>query len=152
MSTVYFDPAVGGDGSTVTDDSNATTGLRNYGWTTRFVPSLANLVNVARTAVSRAVEATAAAASAYLYSQAASANASASSASAQAASASAASAGVYASQAQATNPDSPIRLNPRRIDTDFAVAAGYNAASVGPIAVAEGVAVTVQDNATWSIH
>ncbi|MDP3651044.1 MAG: hypothetical protein Q8R67_05105 [Rhodoferax sp.] len=71
---------------------------------------------------------------------------------AAAAAASAAAAAVSASQAQATNPDSPIRLNPRKITADFTVAAAYNAASVGPIAIADGVTVTVQDNATWSIH
>lgn len=65
---------------------------------------------------------------------------------------SAAQAAAYASQAQATNPDSPIRLNPSRVTANFTVPSGYNAASVGPIAIAEGVTVTVQDNATWSIH
>jgi len=69
-----------------------------------------------------------------------------------AAAASAAQAAIYASQAQATNPDSPIRLNPRSVTADFTVPSGYNAASAGPMAIAEGVTVTVQDNATWSIH
>lgn len=73
-------------------------------------------------------------------------------ANAAAAAASAALAAVYASTAQATNPDSPIRINPRKITADFTVASAYNAASAGPIAVADGVTVTVQDNATWSIH
>jgi hypothetical protein len=71
---------------------------------------------------------------------------------AAAAAASAAAAAVYASQAQATNPDSPVRLNPRLITSDITIASAYNAASVGPIAIGEGVTVTVQDNATWSIH
>jgi len=73
-------------------------------------------------------------------------------ASAAAAAASALAALGYASTAQATNPDSPIRLNPRKITADFAIASNYNAASVGPIAIAEGVTITVGDNATWSIH
>jgi len=73
-------------------------------------------------------------------------------ANAAAAAASAVAAQTYASLAQATNPDSPIRLNPRRITANFTVASGYNAASIGPIAIAEGVTVTVADNATWSIH
>lgn len=106
----------------------------------------------AGTATSAASTASSAASSATTSASTATTQAGNASSSAQAASASAASAGVYASQAQAANPDSPIRLNPRRIATDFAVAAGYNAASVGPIAVAEGVTVTVQDSATWSIH
>ena len=71
---------------------------------------------------------------------------------AAAAAASAAAAATYASTAQAANPDSPIRLNPRRITSDFVIASAYNAASVGPIAVSDGVTVTVGDNATWSIH
>ncbi len=71
---------------------------------------------------------------------------------AAAAAASAALAAAYASTAQATNPDSPIRLNPRFITTDFTVASAYNAASIGPISISDGVTVTVEDNATWSIH
>jgi hypothetical protein len=71
---------------------------------------------------------------------------------AAAAAASAALAAAYASTAQATNPDSPIRINPRFITTDFTVASAYNAASVGPITISDGVTVTVEDNATWSIH
>lgn len=73
-------------------------------------------------------------------------------ANATAAAESAAQAAVYASQAQATNPDTPIRLNPRIITADFTVPSGYNGESVGPLAVGEGVTVTVQDNATWSVH
>ena len=71
---------------------------------------------------------------------------------AAAAAASAVLAAAYASTAQATNPDSPIRLNPRKITADFTVASTYNAASVGPISISEGVTVTVSDNATWSVH
>jgi peptidoglycan hydrolase CwlO-like protein len=79
-------------------------------------------------------------------------HAGAASASAQAAANSAAQAAIYASQAQATNPDSPIRLNPSTITADFTVAGGYNATSTGPITIADGVTVTVSDNATWSIQ
>ena len=71
---------------------------------------------------------------------------------AAAAAASALAAAAYASTAQATNPDSPIRLNPRQITADFTVASAYNAASVGPLTIGPGVTVTVEDNATWSIH
>ncbi len=71
---------------------------------------------------------------------------------AAAAAASAASAAAYASQAQATNPDSPIRLNPRAITAAFTVPSAYNAASAGPIRISDGITVTVADNATWSIH
>ena len=45
-----------------------------------------------------------------------------------------------------------FRINPRSVTANFTVPSGYNAASAGPMAIAEGVTVTVQDNATWSIH
>lgn len=67
MSSVYFDPAVGGDGSTVTDDNNASTGLGNGGHRTRFVPALAQVVSVSGHVVAQTgsdVTATAASASA----------------------------------------------------------------------------------------
>jgi hypothetical protein len=71
---------------------------------------------------------------------------------AAAAAISAAAAAVSASLAQATNPDSPIRLNTREITANFTVGAAYNAASAGPITISDGVTVTVADNATWSVH
>lgn len=70
---------------------------------------------------------------------------------AAAAALSASQAAIYAAQAQATNPDSPIRINPRKITADFTVGSEYNATSAGPIAISEGVTVTIEDNATWSI-
>lgn len=54
MSSVYFDPAVGGDGSTITDDSNPSTGLANGGHRTRYVPSLANIVSVGNFSLTKA--------------------------------------------------------------------------------------------------
>lgn len=47
MASVTFETAVGGDGSTVTDDRDATTGLRGGGYRDRFVPALAQMVAVA---------------------------------------------------------------------------------------------------------
>lgn len=44
MTSVYFDPALGGDGSTVSDDANPTTGLRAGGYRTRFVAALVQFV------------------------------------------------------------------------------------------------------------
>lgn len=73
-------------------------------------------------------------------------------ANAAAAAASAAAAAVSAGLAQATNPDSPIRINPRRITADFTLGSAYNGATAGPIQVSDGVTVTISDNATWSIH
>ncbi len=73
-------------------------------------------------------------------------------ANAAAAAASAVAAAAYASQAQAVSPDSPIRLNTRAVTANFTVPAGYNAASAGPISVADGITVTVSDFSTWSIQ
>ena len=96
----------------------------------------------------KAGEATGAAASALaIYGSAAAQQAAVS----QAAS-SAALAASYASQAQAVSPDSPIRLNTRKVAADFTVPPGYNAASAGPISVADRVTVTVSDHSTWSIQ
>lgn len=53
-NTVYFDPAVGGNGLTVTDDGNPTTGLDNDGHRARFVPALAQVVAVAQHVVDTA--------------------------------------------------------------------------------------------------
>lgn len=47
MTAVYFDPAVGGDGLTVSDDTNPATGLGAGGHKTRFIPALNNIVNIA---------------------------------------------------------------------------------------------------------
>lgn len=73
-------------------------------------------------------------------------------ANAAAAAASAAAAAASAAQAQAVSPDSPIRLNSRRIGAPLTIPAAYNAASAGPIAIDDGITVTVQDHATWSIQ
>lgn len=54
MSSVTFPPALGGDGSTVSDDSNVSTGLANGGHRVRFVPALAQAVAVMSGAVSQA--------------------------------------------------------------------------------------------------
>lgn len=55
MSSVTFSTTVGGDGSTVTDDNNATTGLRDGGWKTRFVPCFTQQVAVANYVVNTAL-------------------------------------------------------------------------------------------------
>lgn len=123
-------------------------------WQTALVPQL-NTQNTENNAINATVLANAAAVAAdrTLAQAAAAAVASQSPASnAAAAAAAAATAQAYASLAQATNPDSPIRLNPRRIAANFTVPTGYNAASTGPITVADGVAVTVETGAAWSVH
>jgi hypothetical protein len=73
-------------------------------------------------------------------------------ANAAAAAASAAAAAVSAGQAQAVSPDSPVRLNTRQITAHLTIGSAYNAMSAGPIAIADGITVTVQDFATWSIQ
>ncbi|WP_306602491.1 hypothetical protein [Azonexus sp.] len=69
-NSVCFDPAVGGDGSVLTDDSNAESGLGNGGHRTRFVPALAQVVAVAAHVVERAAAAVAAALTASDYADA----------------------------------------------------------------------------------
>jgi len=55
MSSVTFSTSVGGDGSTVTDDNNAMTGLKEGGWKTRFVPALTQEIAVASFVVNAAL-------------------------------------------------------------------------------------------------
>ena len=64
MASVTFLSSVGGDNSTVTDDSNGTTGLANGGHRLRFVPALAQIVAVASFIVTQATNAAASASSA----------------------------------------------------------------------------------------
>lgn len=123
-------------------------------WQTALVPQL-NAQNAENNTINATVLANAAAVAAdRTLAQAAVAAVAAQSpvSNAAAAAAAAAAAQVYASQAQATNPDSPMRLNPRSIAANFTVPTGYNAASTGPITVDDGVAVTVATGAAWSVH
>jgi len=46
MASVTFPVNIGGDGSTVSDDSNVSTGLANGGHRTRFVPALGQVVAI----------------------------------------------------------------------------------------------------------
>lgn len=64
-NSVFFDPSVGGDGSTVTGDSDATTGLGAGGHRTRLLPAMDQVVAVADFTVTQTgADVTAAAASA----------------------------------------------------------------------------------------
>lgn len=56
MGTVTFDPTVGGDGSTVTDDRDPSTGLAAGGFRTRLVPALAQFVAIAAWVKTKALE------------------------------------------------------------------------------------------------
>ena len=53
-NTVLFKTSVGGDGTLVTDDTNAITGLAAGGHRTRFVPALGQTIKVAEFVVSKA--------------------------------------------------------------------------------------------------
>lgn len=61
MASVTFSSTVGGNGSTISDDSNPATGLGNGGHRARFVPALTQLVAIAGNVVSNATQAQAAA-------------------------------------------------------------------------------------------
>lgn len=63
-NSVTFLESVGGDGSTVTDGANPTTGLANGGHRKHFVPALSQVVAVAGNTVTKAAEAAASAAAA----------------------------------------------------------------------------------------
>ena len=117
MSSVTFSTTVGGDGSTVTDDDNATTGLRNGGWRTRFVPALTQEVAVAANAVASATSALASKNSAASSSTAASSSAStaatqatnsANSATASASSATASASSATSAAASATSANNSV--------------------------------------------
>ena len=56
VNTVYFDPAVGGTGLTVSDDGNPVSGLDADGHRVRFVPALQNLVYIGNFVKQRAVD------------------------------------------------------------------------------------------------
>jgi len=56
VNTVYFDPAVGGTGLTVSDDGNPVRGLDNNGHRVRFVPALQNLVYIGAFVKQRAID------------------------------------------------------------------------------------------------
>ena len=56
VNTVYFDPAVGGTGLTVSDDGNPQSGLDADGHRVRFVPALQNLVYIGAFVKQRAVD------------------------------------------------------------------------------------------------
>lgn len=64
MASVTFDASLGGDGSTVSDDANPSTGLKAGGHRTRFVAALVQFVAMVGFARTKAQEAQAAAATA----------------------------------------------------------------------------------------
>ena len=86
----------------------------------------------------------------------ANANTAASSASAAAkselkASESAGVAAAFANQAAGTFTQGAIALLPKSVTTSQTIPPEFNAVSVGPLEIADGVTVTVSKNSTWSI-
>ena len=57
----------------------------------------------------------------------------------------------FASQSAATFTQGPIALLPKKITVSQSVPVGFNAVSVGPIEIADGVTVEVANGSTWSI-
>jgi hypothetical protein len=57
------------------------------------------------------------------------------------------------SAALAANPDlNPWgRMNPGTLNSNFTLAAGYNAVSAGPLTIGEGVEITLADTSNWTI-
>lgn len=55
--------------------------------------------------------------------------------------------------ALASNPDlDPVfRMNPTTIKADTTLPTGYNAYSAGPLVIGEGVSVTLEEHANWTI-
>lgn len=49
------------------------------------------------------------------------------------------------------NSVAPIKLNGQTLSSSYAIPAGYNGLSVGPITIANGVTITVPDGSAWSI-
>ena len=158
MASVTFTANTGGDGSTVTDDNDAGTGLGNGGHRTRFVPMFLQTVNTCAHAVSKAAEAlassvlsAASAATSAAHATASETHRNAAQVSASESAQSAVDAEGFASLAQATNPDAPMRLNTNKITNNFTILAGYNAVSGGDIEITNNVTVTINQFSTWSI-
>jgi hypothetical protein len=114
-NTVTFPTNVGGDGSTVTDDSNATTGLANGGFRARLLPMFTQVVNIATWVIAQVAAAAASAANALASAQAANTSAGNASTSAGAASTSAANALASAQAAAASSPLPSVTGNAGKI-------------------------------------
>jgi hypothetical protein len=58
---------------------------------------------------------------------------------------------AFAGLAQATNPLEALQVNRAVITTNQTLTKGFNALSAGPIEIADGVTVTIEETSTWSI-
>jgi len=165
MASVTFNEDIGGDGSTVTDDGNASTGLAQDGHRTRFVPALAQIVAVASWVKTTALtvlgyknsaENSEAAALDYKNQAAASvvaatAQVTAATLQADRSEQAATNSEYWAGLAASTTPNAAIRINPRTILESVGIATGHNGLSAGPIAIGDNVTITIGQSATWSI-
>ena len=71
-----------------------------------------------------------------------------------AAAAAAASASASWTAALAANPDlNPVvRMHTNQVSADLAIPESYNASSIGPLTIAQGVTVTLETTSVWSIQ
>ena len=151
MSSVTFDVAVGGDGSTVTDDNNATTGLREGGWKTRFVPCFTQQVAVANYIVTKAGEAAASQTAAGASATSASTSASTATTKASEASTSATNAATSASNASTSASTATTQAsNASTSATNAASSATAASGSASTATTQAGIATTQASNASTS--
>lgn len=137
MASVTFSASVGGNGSTVSDDGNPSTGLDAGGHRTRFVPALAQTVAVAAYTVGRATAA------------ATSATNAASSASSAATSATNAASSASAAATSATNAANSASAAAAAVAAAFPVGAIYiTAANTNPGAWLGGTWVQIAQGRT----
>jgi hypothetical protein len=149
--SVTFSTAIGGDGSTVTDDDNATTGLRDGGWRTRFVPCFTNQVSIANYVVTKAGEAAASQTAAGSSATAAAASASTASTQATNAASSASSASTSASSASTSASTASTQAsNASTSATNAASSATAASGSASTATTQAGIATTQASNASTS--
>lgn len=149
MASVFFDPQVGGNGTTVSDDSSPTTGLVAGGHRQRFVPSLAQIVAIGRYIVDfvnqRKAEISA------LVSGISGSEAAAASSAASALSSKDRVEIIYSElQGGGDVTTQFIRFNPHTITEDITFPVGMNGMSSGDMATAEGVTITISEGSTYT--
>jgi hypothetical protein len=149
--SVTFSTGIGGDGSTVTDDDNATTGLRDGGWRTRFVPCFTNQVSIANYVVTQANAASASATAAG--SSATSASTSASTATTKASEASTSATNAATSATNASTSASTATTQATNAASSASSASGSATSASGSASTATtqaGIATTQATNAATS--
>lgn len=158
MASVFFDPNLGGNGTTVSDDADPATGLRRTGYLTRFVPALQQFVALVSFSKTKAQESATSAtnaansAASALVERNLAVTAKNDAIQAQIASESARDAAQgFATLAQATNPLAALQINRNVITENQTLPSGFNALSAGPIEIKSGVTVVIEENSTWSI-